>query len=117
MEEIKEMELNIGDLQQAIAEIEAPLKVAHTRLDNRTKRPNIELCRDRVQYRLVNEAGEIMYNIERLKEMLRESESAMKALVRSQLSLEEDIEVKVNSLFIDRDQNMVLRRQINHISF
>eukprot|EP00794_Sanderia_malayensis_P014263 gene14263-15750_t len=117
MGEIREMELNIDDLEQAIKEKEAPLKVTHTRLDNRTRRPNVELCRDHVQYRLVNEAGEIMYNIERLKEMLKQSENAMKALVRSELSLSEDIEVKIKSLFIDRDQNMVLRRQIDHKLF
>lgn len=111
------MDVNIEALQSAIAETEAPLKVAQTRLDNRTYRPNVELCRDRVQYRLVNEVGEITFNIERLREMLQESDSSLKALIRTQLTLEEDIEVKVNSLFIDRDQNMVMRRQINHKKF
>ena len=111
------MEDNISSLQQSIAEKEAPLKVAQTRLDNRTERPNVELCRDRVQYRLVGEVGEITYNIQRLKEMLAESEKSLKALRRTQLTLEEDIEIKVKSLFIDKDQNMMMRQQINHKLF
>jgi len=117
LEEIREMEDNISSLQQSIAEKEAPLKVAQTRLDNRTERPNVELCRDRVQYRLVGEVGEITYNIQRLKDMLAESERSLKALRRTQLTLEEDIEIKVKSLFIDKDQNMMMRQQINHKLF
>lgn len=112
MEEIRDMESNVAGLEQAIAEKEGPLKVAQTRLDKRTQRPNVELCRDRPQYRLVGEVGEITYNIERLREMLAESENSLKALRRTQLTLEEDIERKMNSLFIDKEQNMMLRRQI-----
>ena len=108
------MESNVANLEQAIAEKEAPLKVAQTRLDNRTQRPNVELCRDRVQYRLVGEVGEITYNIGRLKDMLAEAEDSLKALRRTQLTLEDDIDVKVKSLFIDKEQNMMLRQQINH---
>ena len=108
------MESNIERLKNAIADKEAPLMVSQTRLDNRTYRPNVELCRDRVQYRLVGEVGEITHNIERLHAMLGESEEALKALIRNQLTLEEDIEVKANSLFIDRDQNTEMRKQIDH---
>jgi len=36
-------------LQRAIAEKERPVKVAETRLDERTRRPNLELCRDPAQ--------------------------------------------------------------------
>ena len=45
------MEDNISRLSKSIGEKGAPLALAHTRLDNRTGRPNIELCRDPVQYR------------------------------------------------------------------
>ena len=115
MEEISAMEENIARLKQAIAEKEAPMKVSQTRLENRTFRPNVELCRDRVQYRLIEEVVEISTNIERLKEQLANAEASLKGLIRKQLSLEEDIEVKANSLFIDRDQCMELRKQINHV--
>lgn len=46
--------------------------------------------------------------------MLQESEASLKGLIRQQLNLEEEIEVKINSLMIDRDQNTFLRQQINH---
>ena len=109
------MEANIAALKKAIADKEAPMKVAQTRLENRTFRPNVELCRDRVQYRLIDEVIEIDVNVERLHEKLADAEASLKGLIRKQLSLEEDIEVKANSLFIDRDQCMELRKQINHV--
>lgn len=115
MEEIAAMEQNIAMLKKAIANKEAPMKVSQTRLDNRTFRPNVELCRDRVQYRLIEEVFEISTNIERLQEKLADAEASLKGLIRKQLSLEEDIEVKANSLFIDQDQCMELRKQINHV--
>ena len=49
------MEGNISQLKAAIDEKLAPLKVAHTRLAQRSQRPNIELTRDPAQYQLVNE--------------------------------------------------------------
>lgn len=109
------MEANIAALKKAIADKEAPMKVAQTRLENRTFRPNVELCRDRVQYRLIDEVIEIDVNVDRLHEKLADAEASLKGLIRKQLSLEEDIEVKANSLFIDRDQCMELRKQINHV--
>ena len=49
------MESNIASLRQAIKEKQAPMQVSQTRLDTRSYRPNVELCRDRVQYKLLNE--------------------------------------------------------------
>jgi len=112
--EISDMEANINELHRAIAEKQQPMKVAQTRLDTRLTRPNIELCRDQVQYKLINEVGEISHNVERLKEMLDNSEDSFKSLIRRQLNLEEDIKVKENTLLIDRNQNMRLRQQIDH---
>lgn len=115
MEEISAMEANIARLKQAIADKDAPMKVSQTRLENRTFRPNVELCRDGVQYRLIDEVIEITTNVERLQDQLVNAEASLKGLIRKQLSLEEDIDVKANSLFIDRDQCMELRKQINHV--
>lgn len=116
MDELSSMENNIRDLRLAISEKEAPLKVAHTRLDKRSIRPNVELCRDPVQYRLVGEVGEINTSIDRLRMRLAEAEASMQALVRNKENLEDDIDVKTNSLFIDRDQCMSIRQQVRHIS-
>ena len=41
------MDRNIELLRQAIRDKEAPMKVAQPRLEDRTKRLNVELCKDR----------------------------------------------------------------------
>lgn len=65
MEEIASQEENVTVLEKAIADQEGPAKVAHTRLETRTRRPNVELCRDVAQYRLVKEVQEIAHNVAR----------------------------------------------------
>ena len=47
------MEKNIENLKKAIRDKENPMKVSQTRLENRTYRPGVELCRDPVQYKYV----------------------------------------------------------------
>ena len=47
------MEKNIESLKKAIRDKEDPMKVSQTRLENRTFRPGVELCRDPVQYKYV----------------------------------------------------------------
>ena len=77
------------------------MKVAQSRLETRQHRPNVELCRDAVQYRLIEEVNEISDSVAQLQARLRDSNSSLKGLVRNQLELEEDIAVKANTLFID----------------
>ncbi|XP_028340634.1 tektin-1 isoform X2 [Physeter macrocephalus] len=65
MEEIASQEKNITVLEKAILDQEGPAKVAHTRLETRTHRPNVELCHDVAQYRLIREVDEITHNVAR----------------------------------------------------
>lgn len=65
MDEISSQEKNIVVLENAITQQEGPAKVAHTRLETRTHRPNVELCRDVAQYRLIKELQEIHHNVAR----------------------------------------------------
>lgn len=51
LQEIFQTEMAIESIKKAIKEKSAFLKVAQTRLDERTRRPNIELCRDMAQLR------------------------------------------------------------------
>jgi len=51
-----------------------PMMVAQTRLENRTYRPNVELCRDKPQYGLVEEVGQITETIQTLNEKLEISQ-------------------------------------------
>ena len=48
------MENNINALNDAIRLKEAPMQVSQTRLDRRSYRPNVKLCRDWVQYKLID---------------------------------------------------------------
>jgi len=111
--QIKEQEENIATLEMAIQAKEAPMKVAQTRLETRQNRPNVELCRDAVQYRLIEEVNEISNSVAQLQARLRDANSSLKGLVRNQLELEEDIAVKSNTLFVDEVECMGMRKSIN----
>ncbi|KAH3773163.1 hypothetical protein DPMN_174518 [Dreissena polymorpha] len=50
---LNKMEENIAQLQKDISDKEQPMKLAQTRLDTHTQRPNVELYRDPVQYHLI----------------------------------------------------------------
>ncbi|KAK7475030.1 hypothetical protein BaRGS_00033711 [Batillaria attramentaria] len=111
--QIKETEENIARLKKAIADKEAPLKLAHTRLDTRTDRPNVELCRDAVQYRLIEEVHELENSIAQLQSRLADTQVSLKGLDRNRLELEDDIQVKANTLFIDEVECMGMRKSLN----
>ncbi|XP_074642024.1 tektin-1-like [Tubulanus polymorphus] len=115
--QINKMVENIALLEKSIKEKEDPMKLSQTRLGLRQERPNVELCRDSAQYRLKEEANEIQENIDRLKEQLAAARSSLKGLVRRQLDLEEDIEVKSNTLHIDEVECMGMRKSINIQAF
>ncbi|XP_037664610.1 tektin-1 isoform X2 [Choloepus didactylus] len=112
MEEIASQEKNITTLQKAILDQEGPAKVAHTRLETRTHRPNVELCRDVAQYRLIKEVQEITHNVSRLKETLAQAQVELKGLNCRQLALQEEIQVKENTIYIDEVLCMQMRKSI-----
>ncbi|NWX23306.1 TEKT4 protein, partial [Aegotheles bennettii] len=106
---IGDQEANIAALKQAIKDKEAPMKVAQTRLYDRSFRPNVELCRDEAQFRLVSETEELTESIESLKKKLLESEESLKNLEDTRMNLEKEIAVKTNSIFIARQKCMAHR--------
>lgn len=107
------MECNADKLKTAIADKEAPLKLAHTRLDNRSQRPNVELCQDAAQYRLVEEVTIIGQSLDKLQQMLAQTEISIKGIRRRQLELEDDLSIKARTLFIDEMECMGMRRSVN----
>ncbi|XP_066497003.1 tektin-4 [Tiliqua scincoides] len=109
LKEIGDQENNIASLKQAIKDKEMPLKVAQTRLYDRSFRPNVDLCRDAAQFRLISEVEELTNSIEALKKELLQSEQALRNLEDTRMSLEKEIAVKANSLFIDRQKCMAHR--------
>ncbi|XP_076832614.1 tektin-1 isoform X2 [Brachyhypopomus gauderio] len=110
--EIASQEQNLADLGVAIAGKEAPLNVARARLQARSQRPGIELCCDPVHTRLLSEVQQLTEHIARLKEGLAQAEMELKALTRNQLLLEEEIQVKSHSLYIDEVICSQLRQPI-----
>ncbi|XP_062859617.1 tektin-3 [Trichomycterus rosablanca] len=110
IQEIHQTEILIDVLKKAIWDKENPLKVAQTRLEERTRRPNVELCRDNPHHRLVSEVREIENTIHRLKERLMEAESTLQNLVKTKVALEHDVSIKANSLFLDQERCMSMRK-------
>ncbi|XP_071954608.1 tektin-3-like [Antedon mediterranea] len=110
LQEMDEMQNNIHVLRKSIKDKEAPLQVAQTRLDSRTRRPNVELCRDQPQHRLVREVGELYETVDILQNRLRAAESALSELIRTKSTLEHDLSVKNNSLYIDKEKCMGVRK-------
>ncbi|XP_078082107.1 tektin-3 [Mustelus asterias] len=107
---IFQTELTIESIKRAIRDKEAPLKVAQTRLDERTRRPNVELCRDAAQIHLVNEVRELDNTIQALQQRLKDAEDTLQVLVHTKSALEYDLSVKANSLFIDQEKCMGMRK-------
>ncbi len=53
------MEQDIENLERAIRDKDPVIKLAHTRLENRTYRPGVDLVRDEVQYGLIDEVKQL----------------------------------------------------------
>ncbi|KAM9463285.1 tektin-3 [Clarias gariepinus] len=110
LQEIYQTEMLIDTLRKAIRDKENPLKLAQTRLEERTRRPNVELCRDNPHHRLVSEVKEIEGTIHTLRERLREAENTLQNLVKTKVALEHDLSIKANSLFLDQEKCMSMRK-------
>ncbi|XP_018600977.2 tektin-3 [Scleropages formosus] len=110
LQEIFQTETLIEALKKAIREKESPLKVAQTRLEERTRRPNVELCRDNPHHRLVSEVREIEDTVAQLRERLQVAEGTLQSLVKTKAALEHDLSIKANSLFLDQEKCMGMRK-------
>lgn len=89
-------------------------QVAQTRLENRTYRPNVELCRDQPQYQMCHEVAEIAGSIRALNEKLREAENALQALRSNLERINEDLAIKNNSLALD-NRSMEVRQKMKEV--
>ncbi|KAH0631169.1 hypothetical protein JD844_005354 [Phrynosoma platyrhinos] len=101
LEEIAEMEEDIRRLEEDLRNKVWNLKLAHTRLETRTYRPNMELCRDQAQYGLTDEVHQLEGTIAALKQKLAQSQDALDALYKHLYRIQSDIAIKSNSLLLD----------------
>jgi len=108
--EIAEQERYLERLKGNIAAKDPPLRVAQTRLKKRTRRPEVEACNDTPHQKLLEEVCEIAQSIKLLEDKLAEGNEAFSDLLRNKQRLEKDIKVKKNSLLIDQQKCMSMRR-------
>ncbi|XP_012678497.2 tektin-4 [Clupea harengus] len=106
LQQIGTQERNIVSLQQALHDKEAPMRVAQSRLYQRTHRPNMELCRDSPQLSLVDEVETITHTMSALTQQLCVSRDSLAALEETRMALEKAIACKTHSLLIDREKCM-----------
>ncbi|XP_055383790.1 tektin-3-like [Condylostylus longicornis] len=117
IQEIFDMEKHIAMLKKAIEDKANPMKVAQTRLEARSHRDGIELCKDFAHMRLVQEVLEIQDSVQNLHRKLQDSESQHQQLLKTKANLELDLKRKNNALHIDREKCMGIRRSfpVNNI--
>ena len=102
-EEIAECEEDIRRLAEAIRAKINPSKLAQTRLENRTYRPNVELCRDNVQYGLTDEVKQLDATKMSLEEKLKQAQHALDGLEQNLHRINQDLACKTNSLKLDQE--------------
>ncbi|XP_033203308.2 tektin-3 [Bombus vancouverensis nearcticus] len=109
-QEIFAIEKNLQLMQKAITDKSSALKIAHTRLESRIHRPATELCKDHAQLRMIEEVETINTMIHDMNLKLQRFEAQHQQLLRTRSNLESDLKSKVDSLFIDREKCMGMRR-------
>ena len=109
LQEMYDLNKHITNIKAAIKAKQAPLKVAQTRLELRSHRPDAEATRDMPHVRLIQEVAELQNHLGRLHAKLAEAEEALKMLNNTKRELKEDLAVKAVSLVIDRQKCMAMR--------
>lgn len=108
------MTRSVTDLEKAISDKEGYTALVHTRLGNRAQRPGMELCKDIVGHSLGKEVVELRNNVAILQQNLVETYASLRYLLKTQIQLEEDINVKTNSIKIDEVDCMTLRQNMDY---
>lgn len=104
-----DVENRIEQMKRRINSFDSSMKVAQTRMDNRSYRPNVENCRDLAQQELIDGVHTIQSSVSALLHELEEAERVKTDLVNSRARLEREIMLKRRSLFIDRERCMLMR--------
>ncbi|KPJ19921.1 Tektin-1 [Papilio machaon] len=116
-EKISKMQNNILQLQKALSDKEGNVGLAHTRLGRRAQRISAELVRDPPGQSLYYECEMLRYSVEQLQQMLQEATASLRYLLQTQIQLEEDINVKMNTLKIDEVDCMTLRATMDYHAY
>uniref|UniRef100_A0A1A9WUB4 Tektin n=1 Tax=Glossina brevipalpis TaxID=37001 RepID=A0A1A9WUB4_9MUSC len=109
LQKLADTETRIGHLHRCVRGFDASMKVAQTRMDNRSFRPNVENCRDSSQQDLIDEVATIQSSVSAMLFELDEAESVKTDLMQLRSKLEREIMLKRRTLWLDRDRCMLLR--------
>lgn len=105
-----DMENLIENLKDSIRKMDAAMKLAQTRLDNRNNwRPHGESVRDQPHLGLIEEVKKIHETVTSLLGQLRNAERLRGDLMRKRTELEREIASKRKTLNIDRDRCGMVR--------
>ncbi|KAM6971857.1 tektin-3-like [Aplochiton taeniatus] len=110
LQEMEQTERTIAELEESIREKRAPLHVAQIRLEERTRRPNMELCNDPPHTMLLAEVGHIRETVMSLHQRLCEAQATLQQLADCKYLLEEELFTKSQSLHIDQERCLGLRK-------
>lgn len=116
-QKISDMQFNILQLQKALSDKEGNTALAHTRLGRRAQRVGAELVRDAPGQALYYECEMLRHSTEQIQQMLQESTASLRFLLQTQIQLEEDINVKMNTLKIDEVDCMTLRETMDYHAY
>lgn len=117
MRQATEMTRNASRIEKSIAEKEGYMALAHTRLGNRCQRPGLELTQDLVETNLVREVYNLREIVSDLQQTLCEAQASLRYLLKTQVQIEEDINVKTNTLKIDEVDCMTLRQSMDYHAY
>lgn len=106
---LADTEIQIEKLKVSIQNMDFPMKVSQSRLDNRHQRPRVENCRDESQFALIGEVKSIHDSTTVLTEELRRSEEMKKDLMVQRGNLEREIMLKRRTINIDRERIQLIR--------
>uniref|UniRef100_A0A3P9IYJ6 Tektin n=1 Tax=Oryzias latipes TaxID=8090 RepID=A0A3P9IYJ6_ORYLA len=100
--EIAEMESDIRELDADLQAKTAPLKLAHTRLENRTRRPGMDLCRDEVQHSLVAEVKHLEATVLALQQKLSKAQHSLQNMRLHHGQMLQDLSRKQEALSLEQ---------------
>ncbi|KAM8841576.1 tektin-2 [Spinachia spinachia] len=101
-DEMAEMERDINGLDADLQVKTASLKLAHTRLENRTNRPGMDLCRDEVQHGLVEEVHQLEATILAVTQKLSEAQRCMQKMELHHSRMLQDLSRKQEALSLEQ---------------
>ncbi|CAF2892891.1 unnamed protein product [Rotaria sp. Silwood2] len=115
-ENILNTEKTIEFLKKTIQDKEIFINIIQCRISFLSMRPVLENINDREYSKLSQEFNNLQYSIDNLQKNLFEEEYALQHLFRLKTTIEENLAIKNNSLFIDEQKVIGLRRTFSFTS-